>query len=156
MKDFAHGKKIEVLYTDRAPVFDQVCKLEKILPEHSQPGVPQTNGIIERTNQDIVVGTRALLAQAGLPACVRVFAAPSYCLMDNITPRPNGDESPWKKKYGQEFEGLRLPFGCKVTLAPAPTKVVKPGRWDMPTRTGIFAGYVQRIEESLSSCGHHL
>ncbi len=102
---------------------------------------PKTNGIIERTNQDIVVGPRALLAQAGMPACLWVFAAPCYCMQDDVADRPNGDVSAWKKKFGSDFAGLRLPFGCKVTYIPSSTKIETPGRWGMPTRTGIFAGY---------------
>ncbi len=90
-----------MLYTDKAPQFAEVCRLDRIVPETSQPGVPQTNGIIERTNQDIVVGSRALLAQAGMPACLWIFAAPCDCLQDNIADRPNGDVSAWKNKLGR-------------------------------------------------------
>ncbi len=62
--------------------------------------------------------------------------------MDNITKRPNGEASPWMKKYGEEFDGLKLPFGCKVTFVPSPTKGEKPGRREPLTKTGVFGGYI--------------
>ncbi len=122
-------------------MFAEVCKLKRIIPETSQLGVPQTSGIIERTNQDIVVGTRTLLAQAGLPSCFWAFAAPRYCLMNNVARKANGGDSPWMMKFGEEFDGLKIPFGRKVTFVPSPTKGDKPGRWEPPTKTGAFAGY---------------
>ncbi len=102
-----------MLYTDNTPQFAEVCRLDHILPETSQPGVPQTNTIIESANQDIVIGTLALLALAGMPACLWVFAAPCYCMHDNITDRANGEISAWKKKCGVDFVGLRLPLAVR-------------------------------------------
>ncbi len=73
VKDFVHGRKVEITYTDGMPTFREVCRYEGFIPEVSQPGVPRSNSIIERTNQDVKYGTRALLAQAGMPACLWVF-----------------------------------------------------------------------------------
>ncbi len=103
--------------------------------------MPQNNSIIERTNQDVKYGTRALLAQAGLPACLWVYAAPCYCMLDNVCTVDSEGKSAWEKGT---FDGLRIPFGCKVTYYPSPTKGVDPGTWNMPTRTGVFAGYVMK------------
>ncbi len=118
------------------------CKKEHILWEHSQPGVPQTNALIERANQDILQGTRTLLLQAGLPACFWTFAAPCYCLLDN-TAEKKETVSSWKRRFGEPFGGKRLPFGCLVSYLPSPTKGLtgSVGTWNPSAREGVFAGY---------------
>ncbi len=65
-------------------------------------------------------------------------------MLDNVCSVDSDGKSPWEKAHGHDFDGLRIPFGCKVTYFPSPTKGVDPGTWDMPTRTGIFAGYVMK------------
>ena len=115
----------------------------KILHEGSQPGVPQTNAVIERTNQDIVCGARSCLDAAGLPPCFWSFAAPCYCLLENKAPKlADVGVSSWFKNHNAEFEGLRVPFGCKVIHMPSDTKsTTEKGKWDAPTSVGVFAGY---------------
>jgi hypothetical protein len=49
----------------------------------STPGISQTNSVAERQVRDVQAGTRALLVQAGLPACFWCFAAPHYCFGTN-------------------------------------------------------------------------
>lgn len=48
--------------------------------EFSQPGVHQTNAIIERCNLDINCGIRTSLMRAGLPNCFWIYAGPCYCM----------------------------------------------------------------------------
>ena len=43
--------------------------------------MPQTNGVAERTVQDVLDGARALMVHAGLPSCVWSYAAPYYSLL---------------------------------------------------------------------------
>ena len=50
------------------------------LHDKSQPGIPQTNTLIERTNQLILTKTIVALLEAGLPPCYWSVAAPSVCL----------------------------------------------------------------------------
>eukprot|EP00972_Heterocapsa_arctica_P024860 3666629-Heterocapsa_arctica.AAC.1 len=55
-----------------------------ILRESSRPGVPQSNAKIERTNLDILEGTRTSMIHPGFPESFWPFAAPTYCFLDNI------------------------------------------------------------------------
>ncbi len=119
--------------------------MEGILPDESQPGMPQTKSLIERANQDILQGTRTLLLQAGLPACFSTFAAPCYCMLDNISDKKES-VSAWELTYGEDFPGKRLPFGCLVSYIPSQTKGLSGSvaKWDPSAREGIFAGYKLR------------
>ena len=48
----------------------------------------------------------------------------------------------WFKTHNAEFEGLRVPFGCKAIYMPSDTKSrSEKGDWDAPTSVGVFAGY---------------
>ena len=87
------------MYADGAGSIVKACRIERINLEESQPGVPQSNGVIERANGDIVSGTRALMMQAGLPDCFWRFAASCYCHHENITVDTDG-ESPYINLIG--------------------------------------------------------
>jgi hypothetical protein len=77
--------RIKLFCSDNAPELIRVCKTLQILQEHSTPGRPQNNAIIERTNLDILEGTRTTLISAGFPECFWPFAAPHFCLLDNTS-----------------------------------------------------------------------
>ena len=50
--------------------------------------------------------------------------------------------SAWLKTHGADFEGLHVPFGCKVIYMPSDTKAASEmGKWDSPTSIGVSAGY---------------
>ena len=80
---FAGGKTIQRIYSDISAELIAMCRSAGILGEGSQPGVPQTSALIERTNQDIRDGTICRLDMAGLPPSFWTFAAPCYCFLDN-------------------------------------------------------------------------
>ena len=113
----------------------------RINHESSQPGVPVTNAIAERNNQDILNGARCALAIAGLPACCWPYAAPHYCMMVNTT-FEDGVESPWSLTHKRvEFPGLSIPFGAEVMFKPSGTRPADlPGKWEGDSVLGIFAG----------------
>jgi transposase InsO family protein len=54
---------IKLLYSDGSGELRKACAELSICHETSQPGLPQNNGIIERANQDIQIGTAACLLQ---------------------------------------------------------------------------------------------
>ncbi len=142
IRDFTGGVFVKQLYSDGADEIVSACRAEGILPDTSQPGHPENNALIERTNQDIIHGTRTLLFQAGLPSCFWTFAAPCYCLLDNATDKKE-TKSAWELKYGSPFEGALLPFGCLVSYLPSPTKGLEGSvaKMDPSAREGVFAGY---------------
>eukprot|EP00972_Heterocapsa_arctica_P060637 8946423-Heterocapsa_arctica.AAC.1 len=75
--------KFQTMYSESSGEIIKACKKLRILRESSRPGVPQSNAKIERTNLDILEGTRTSMIHAGFPECVWPFAAPTYCFLDN-------------------------------------------------------------------------
>ena len=63
-------RNIILLYSDNSDEIGAALKANRIMPDTSQPGVPQSNGVIEHIHGDIIAGTRALLTEAGIPACL--------------------------------------------------------------------------------------
>ncbi len=47
---FQGDQKIRLMYADGAGSIVKACRIERINLEESQPGVPQSNGVIERAN----------------------------------------------------------------------------------------------------------
>jgi hypothetical protein len=110
-----------------------------ICQDKSQPGVPQTNAIIERTVQDVTNGSSTALLAAGLPPCFWPFAVQAYCFLDNTNFHEGA--SAWAKTHGSEFRGERFPFGCKVVFKPSATQNNELRKDDPKTLVGVFAGY---------------
>ena len=86
------------IYSDNAGELKAAAEKLKVLHEASEPGVPVSNCLAERNNQDILNMTKPALCQAGLPACCWPYAAPHACFMEN-THWEDGKESPWSKTH---------------------------------------------------------
>ena len=118
-----------------------------ITKEGSLQGVPQNNAVAERNNRDILDGARVALIHAGLPTVFWPFAGPCYCVLTNTDMYDSSgtllaDGSPWCRRHGEEFKGLRLPFGTEVIFLPANTKSdIDVRKWDGTGHPGVFAGY---------------
>ena len=129
------------MYSDQSGEIRVACRSLGILHDNSQPGVPQTNALIERTSQMILTKTIVALLEDGLPPCYWSFAAPCVCVNLN-TEFENGD-SAYFLTHGVEFPFRRFPFGCKVLYKPSATKSSEvDGKWSAPSSVGIVAGYV--------------
>ena len=85
LRKFFGDKKVEVFCFDNAPGLKLACETLGIVHGLSLPGVPQNNAVVERTNLDILEGTRTCLVCAGLPQCFWPFAAPHFCFLDNTS-----------------------------------------------------------------------
>ena len=85
LRNFFGNNAVGRFYCDNSPELKLVCTTLGIVHETSRPGVPQNNSIIERTNLDILEGTRATLICAGLPECFWPFAAQHFCLLENTS-----------------------------------------------------------------------
>ena len=88
-------RQIRLVYSDNAVEIGFACRQLKWLHDTSTPGVPQTNSLIERTNQTLVNQTISALDTAGLPPCFWSFAAPCVSMHYNINCLV--DVSPWCK-----------------------------------------------------------
>ena len=107
IRHFCGERPVTGFYSDNSGELKKALKSMKILHEGSQPGVPQTNAVIERTNQDIVCGARCCLDAAGLPPCFWSFAAPCYCLLENTAQKiEHVGVSSWFHTHIAYFEGL--------------------------------------------------
>ncbi len=106
-----------------------------------QPGVPHTNGIIERCNQLIIGGTATCLIEAGLPPCFWTYGSPCFCMNYNITELCG--MSPREKTHGEPFNGMALPLGCLVIFKPNETRGERQTalKWSPKASWGVFAGY---------------
>ena len=105
VQQFKGEYSIKRFYSDGAHEFRAMCRQLGITHEVSTPGASQNNGIIERTNQEVEIGTAACLLQAGLPRPFWTFAAPCYCHALNVNPWQG--TSKWFKAFGTEFPGKK-------------------------------------------------
>ena len=69
LREFIGDRMARQLYSDRSGEIGKAFNKVKILAGNAQPGVPETNSLIERANQTILDGVRVVLVQAGLPVC---------------------------------------------------------------------------------------
>ena len=137
---FKGVKTIQKLYSDCSDAIIAACKIIRAVPENSQPGVPQTNGVIENVNGRVLKGSRSHVLQAGLPDCFWPDASRCFCHHDNITIGDDG-LSPWAKYHDDhEWTGMVLPFGCFVLFRPVKTSV-KLSSHESRLQPGIFLGY---------------
>ena len=89
------------------------CKALAVLWDPCQPGIHQSNGVIENINLQIVYDIKVTLCAAGLPACVWPLALAYVCMLHNLTCGANG-QTPWTIKFGEDFQGETIPLGCGV------------------------------------------
>ena len=134
-------KRASCLYTDRADEFIATPYALALPCDHPKAGRPQMNGIIERQNQEIKRGTKAMLTQAGLPPPFWHLAICCYAHHQN-TQVADGT-SAWSKRHGDHYSGELFPFGCRVLYKPLFTTAIGASthKFDKDTDSGIFVGY---------------
>ena len=87
-------------------------------------------------------GTRTNLVQSGLPVRMWPLAMQHFSLAVNASPQLNGDESPWKFRFGEDFPGQLIPFGAKTLFWNNPKRVDNTsGKMSPTANDGIFLGY---------------
>ncbi len=95
----------------------------------STPRVKQSSGRAERNGRTIPEGTRAIMAQAGVPHKLWPLAARHFCLMQSVIPRKGVTKSqtPWMLRHEEPFLGRIIPFGARIRfLPPEATQSSKP------------------------------
>ena len=78
-------RKVKKAYGDGAPEFIRAMKSLNITYDRSTTGKPQTNGVIENMNKDVIHGTRSILVQARFPSTFGHMTVKHYCHAHNIT-----------------------------------------------------------------------
>ena len=139
IRNFSGRRPVHLFYSDNAPEFIAAADRTGIAHEHSAPGQPRNNAIIERANQLLIGGVSTSLLEAGLPHCYWPWAMECWCVNWNTNDVPD-QMSPWEMTHGKKFEGKRLPFGCLVYFKPSPNRddTLKFGP---KGHLGVFAGY---------------
>ena len=130
LRELCGNQRISAAYIDSHKSLIKACDDLKLVSDFSQPGVPHTHGLTERTNGDILAGTRALLVEAGLPGCFWPLAAKCYCHHEHVKLDASGS-SPWYRRHGTHWDARLIPFGCGVYFKPSVTKY-KLSKIDVP------------------------
>ena len=140
---FTTHEKIGLWYGDYHAGVDKALKNMTINPEYSHPGDPTNNAIAERNVQDMEIGIRGLLEQAGMPACFWPWAMACYYFCENARYRftSTGEyTTPYFLRFGRHCKAMIIPFGCGVYYMPPKTKP-ETSKAAPRLRYGIFIGY---------------
>ena len=125
--------------------FNEFCADHGILRQHTEPNEPHQNGVAERMNRAISVGTTALLVQAKLPPSFWPLAVAAYVHTRNRTPTSalNGD-TPYHLWTGNkpDISHFRV-FGCLayVLVHQEKRKALQPH-----SKKCIFVGYPEGVK----------
>ena len=106
--------------------------------QRALPHTPQMNGVAERAVRDVVEGGRTLLERAGLPSKLWPYAVKCYCFLRNVTRVIEG-QTPWERRYGEQFTGPLLPFGSLVSYQPTGDHGKE--KFHSKGMYGVFFGY---------------
>ena len=139
LRHFIGRRTVTQAYCDNAGEFIRACRDLGIVAEFSQPGVPQTNSKIERTNQDVLAMTRTALVAVGMPPPFWPYASRCVTFNDNV--RYTSGISAWSLTHVHDCTANLLPFGVGVWYLPTPKRNT-PSNYDGRARWGVFAGYV--------------
>ena len=105
--------------------------------------VDSSKSFVEREIRHMLEGTRTNLVQSGLQVRMWPLAMQHFSLAVNASPQLNGDESPWKLRFGEDFPGqLMIPFGAKILFWNNPKRADSTsGKMSPTANDGIFLGY---------------
>ena len=135
--------KVGIFYSDNAPEIVSAMKTMSLRHQISRDYISTSNSIAERAIRSTLEGTRANLLQAGLHHGYWPYAARHWCIMHDAAPDGTGRDTPWKQRFGINFPGPLIPFGCKVDYWNGPRKRPKKQlKFDPTSEPGIFLGYV--------------
>ena len=136
-------RKVKLAYSDVAPEFDAAMAQLRTPIDHSLQGLPKSNSLAERTNQEVINTVATSLLHAGLPAQYWHFALNYVTHNLNIEDVEGDGDSAWKRMTGEDFKGKAIPFGAKVFFKPTDTREkTYAGKFDPKGIPGVFAGYV--------------
>ena len=143
MKHFTSpGDKIGIFYSDNAPELVSAMKVLQWRHVISKDYISKSNAVAERLVRSVLEGTRVNLLQAGLHHQYWPHAARHWCFMCNVI-QVGEETTPWKIRFGEDFKGPKIPFGCQIDYWTGPRKRPKPDlKYEPTSKPGIFLGYV--------------
>ena len=148
-RDFLGKAVIVRYYGDFSPeIKEALSQVGHEHPDGAQPGIPASNGFIERQVRSVTEGVRTVLEQSGLPIAMWPWALRCWCLLNNLEKkelyRPDGLQcmmSPWEARHGEKFTGTVIPFGSLVYYMPVVTNLKNEPKFATRAFPGIFLGY---------------
>ena len=115
LRDFAGTCNPKLFYSDNAQELVQAAKSLEWRHDTGTDNRPQTNGVIERQNRNILEGTRASLCEAGLEHKFWSQAMQCWCTLINAPcVHDAGAKIPWQRRHGFRFPGKLIRFGAKT------------------------------------------
>ena len=145
LRDFVGSSPLKMLYSDNSGEIREAAKDLGWLHDTSTDNRPQTNGVIERQNRNILEGLRATLYESGLEHRFWSQAVAAWCVLHNVT---KGEDinmvTPWQRRHGTQakFGGQLVPFGAKIHYLPSADREVEARQKAAPRMIeGLFAGY---------------
>eukprot|EP00435_Cladocopium_sp_Y103_P036206 s1446_g9.t1 len=109
----SHKDEVGAVYTDNSreliAAIGQMC-FRQTPTEY----VDSSKSFVEREVRHMLEGARTNLVQSGLPLQMWPLAMQHFSVAVNASPQLNGDEAPWKLRFGEDFPGQLVPFGAKI------------------------------------------
>ena len=114
MKFLGPDIKPKHVYTDGSKEFKKALDQMLVCHDTCTPYTPASNGKAERAVRRVKEGTSGALVQSGLSDRWWHKAMAMFCYLRNVHDiRPSGIIA-YKARYGQDFDGLIVPFGVGV------------------------------------------
>ena len=120
--------EIESFYAENAPELKSTARELGWRMPTATPGVPQTNGVVERRVRIVKAGIRCLLQQSGLHKSWWPYACRATCIAHKteVDPRKADGVSPYYRRHGEHPKHPRIPFGAIVDYMPVPNPNKEP------------------------------
>ena len=106
----SHKDEVGAVYTDNSR--ELIATIGELGYRHqtSTEYVDSSKSFVEREIRHMLEGTRTNLVQSGLPVRMWALAMQHFSLAVHASPQLNGDEPPWKLRFGEDFPGQLIPF----------------------------------------------
>ena len=133
---------VQSIYTDNSRELIAAMKDLGIRHQKSMPYVDSSKSFAEREVRQMLEGARSNLLQSGLPLRYWPLAIQHHAAAVNACQQLNGNESPWKLRFGEEFGGMKVPFGAKILFYNNPNRPDNTsGKLSPTANDGVFLGY---------------
>ena len=139
MRHFAGSKdKVSSFYCDNAPELVTAARSCQWRLSTATTGMPQTNGVAERSVRTVKEGTSCAIVQSGYSTTWWPDGSVHFCFSKNVA-LVDGDSS-YSRRHGKgHVKGESIPFGARADFMPLPdTTLVSMGG---KTMQGVFVGY---------------
>jgi transposase InsO family protein len=137
LRDFIGTETLVKFYSDNSRELIEVAERLGVLHPTSTAYRPQSNADAENEVQQVLNGSRALLAASGMPLSTWNYAAPFFCLMSNV------ENGAFEKRFGEKFQAVCFPFGGEIEFRPPGERneVIPVHKFSGNNVPGIFLGY---------------